>query len=605
MVITYVIAGAVLTALIGIFGTALIIQRSHLLRSRDVLSAVVENVSQGLVIIDEKHQVLLISGRAVELLAIPSGLVAHARSADVPAGRRKRGQDIVMGINNDGRGSIVDEIARFDIQDACFERILPGGRELEVRTQRLASGGAMRTFTDITERKQSEKRIRHLACHDALTGLPNRTLLNDRLSQALSLAARNGGALVVLALNLDRFKAINDHFGRAAGDRLLVLAAGRLKSTLRAADTIARIGGNDFVVLQTGTGQPSGAGALARRLIAVLSEPFQLDDHQAMIAPGSIASISTCIGIAMYPADGDDPEALLKNADTALCRAKANERGSFCFFEAQMDLTLRERWALERDLRLAIGTEQLFLHYQPIFATATRSITGFEALLRWRHPNRGNIPPMEFIPIAEETGMILVIGAWVLEDACRTAARWPEPKRLAVNLSAAQLRSDELPSQVADILRRTGLPAGLLELEVTETVLISNYRQALATLRTLRGMGVHIACDDFGTGYSSFSYLQNLAFDRIKIDQSFVRELGVTPSAQRIVHAILAMAHSLDLDVTAEGVETETQLSILRGLGCLEVQGFLLGRPAQSGAFTATLAPVAVTASSMARNTFD
>jgi EAL domain-containing protein (putative c-di-GMP-specific phosphodiesterase class I) len=212
---------------------------------------------------------------------------------------------------------------------------------------------------------------------------------------------------------------------------------------------------------------------------------------------------------------------------------------------------------------------------------------------------------MEFIPIAEETGMILVIGAWVLEDACRTAARWPEPKRLAVNLSAAQLRSDELPSQVADILRRTGLPAGLLELEVTETVLISNYRQALATLRTLRGMGVHIACDDFGTGYSSFSYLQNLAFDRIKIDQSFVRELGVTPSAQRIVHAILAMAHSLDLDVTAEGVETETQLSILRGLGCLEVQGFLLGRPAQSGAFTATLAPVAVTASSMARNTFD
>jgi predicted signal transduction protein with EAL and GGDEF domain len=273
---------------------------------------------------------------------------------------------------------------------------------------------------------------------------------------------------------------------------LLVLVADRLKSALTASDTLARVGGDEFVVLHTDVGQPIAAGELAQHLIRLLSEPFELNGHQMRIG--------SSIGIALCPADGDTAAALLKNADTAMYRAKADQHSGFQFFEAQMDLRLRERWALEQDLRLAVGTEQLRLHYQPVFASGTRSITGFEALLRWQHPARGNVAPMAFIPIAEETGLIMAIGAWALEEACRIATTWPTPKRIAVNLSAGQLRSGQLPAQVADILRRTGLPAQQLELEVTETMLISDHLQALTTLQELRALGVQVSCDDFGTG---------------------------------------------------------------------------------------------------------
>jgi diguanylate cyclase len=412
----------------------------------------------------------------------------------------------------------------------------------------------------------------YLAHHDALTGLPNRTLLNDRLDQALNLVVRNGGALAVLALDLDRFKAVNDAFGHAAGDRLLVLVTDRLTAALNTSDTLARVGGDEFILIHTDVGQPAAAGELAQRLIELLSEPFELDGLQMRIG--------SSIGIALCPVNGDTAPALLKNADIALCRAKADRRSGFQFFEAQMDLQLCERWALEQDLRLAIGTEQLRLCYQPVFASDTRSITGFEALLRWQHPARGNVAPMALVPIAEETGLIMMIGAWALEEACRVAASWAEPKwRIAVNLSAVQLRSGQLPAQVADILHHTGLPAQQLELEVTETMMIDDHLAALTTLQELRDLGVQVSCDDFGTGYSSFSYIQKLAFDRIKIDKSFVQELGTNASSLRIVQAILAMAQSLGMNVTAEGVETEEQFSLLREFGCGEIQGFLLGQP--------------------------
>jgi diguanylate cyclase (GGDEF)-like protein len=462
----------------------------------------------------------------------------------------------------------------------AFEQRLDDGSCYLVTNRRMENGGTAGLRVDITERKRSEERVQYLAHHDALTELPNRTLLNDRLSQALKLAMRNAGGLAVLALDLNRFKAVNDRFGHAAGDNLLKLAADRLKGTLRASDTVARVGGDEFVVVLTDV-KPSTAGELAQRIIAELSEPFQLGDLRLRIGAS--------VGIALYPTDGTNPEALLKNADTALHRAKIERHSHFSFFEPDMDLQLRERWALEQDLRMAIGTDQLRLHYQPTFSSATRSIVGFEALLRWHHPIRGDIPPMSFIPIAEETGMIVAIGTWVLEEACRTAMAWPSPKRIAVNLSAAQLASGELPVQVADILRRTGLPAGRLELEVTETMLISNHSQVLNTLRELRDIGVQIACDDFGTGYSSFSYIQNLAFDRIKIDQSFVRALGLNPTAPRVVQAILALARSLDMEVTAEGVETEQQYAMLREMGCDEIQGFLLGRPMPPESIAAAL----------------
>jgi diguanylate cyclase (GGDEF)-like protein len=340
--------------------------------------------------------------------------------------------------------------------------------------------------------------------------LPNRTLLNDRLSLALIEARRSGGRVAVLALDLNRFKAVNDGFGHAAGDRLLVLVASRLSESLRAADTLARLGGDEFVVIQTDAGSLIEVAELANRLLKALSDPFELDGHELRIG--------TSVGVAMYPMDGDNVDALLKNADTALYSAKADQHGGLCFFEAKMGRRLRERCALEQDLRMAVGTRQLRLYYQPVFESVTRSITGFEALLRWRHPVLGEIAPTTFIPIAEETGVILPIGAWVLEEACRAAAAWDEPKWVAVNLSAAQLRGDHLPAEVRDILRRTSLPPYRLELEVTETLLISNPGHAFGILRELQDIGVRIACDDFGTGYSSFNYLQKLAFDRIKID---------------------------------------------------------------------------------------
>jgi diguanylate cyclase (GGDEF)-like protein len=549
----------------------IITQNHRLLRSRQVLADAVEHLDLGVILIDEKRQMPVINRRAVELLDIPAWLLIDMPSYDKLVQWQLDSAEFGHGSETEKRFRAHAKMSRFDLQDTLYERTRPDGRVLEIRTQVLASGSAVRTYTDITERKCSEARIGHMAHHDALTGLANRPLLHDRLSQAMNHAMRNQAAVAVLALDLNRFKEINDGFGHAAGDGLLVLVGQRLQAALRSADTLARVGGDEFVVVQTDVGQPMAASELCSRLIEVLAEPFELDGHQVRIG--------TSIGVALYPADGATSAELLRNADTALYLAKAEGRGTFRFFEARMDQRLHERRTLEYDLRQAIGTNQLHLYFQPVMSVATDAVMAFEALLRWRHPVRGDVSPDEFIPVAEESGLILPIGAWVLEQACQAAASWDQPRRIAVNLSAAQLRCGDLCTQVAGVLLRTGLPARLLELEVTETMLISNPKQVLHTLRELQKMGVAIACDDFGTGYSSFSYLQNLAFDRIKIDKSFIHALGVNPAALRIVQAILAMAKSLGMEVTAEGVEIEWQLALLRELRCGEVQGFLLGRP--------------------------
>jgi diguanylate cyclase (GGDEF)-like protein len=564
--------------------TAEVAAKNRAEQAETLLRDAVNSMSEGFVIYDRDDRFLMCNDTYLESYRklYPEGadsLVAGARLEDIyhhilangGGGDAARGREAEW----------LDERLRLRRQNSgAYEQRMNDGSWYLVTNRRMKNGGVAGLRIDITERKRSEDRIAHLAHHDALTGLPNRTLLNDRLSQALHINAREGGGLAVLALDLNRFKAVNDGFGHAAGDGLLKLVADRLRGALRASDTLARVGGDEFVVVLTDVDRVV-AGGLAQRLIESLAEPFQMNDLRVRIG--------SSIGIALCPRDGDSADALLKNADTALYRAKIERESRFRFFEPNMDLRLRERWTMERDLRLAIGTDELRLHYQPTFSSTTRSIVGFEALLRWHHPVRGNIPPMSFIPVAEENGMIVTIGTWVLEEACRTAMAWSSPKRIAVNLSAAQLGSGELPTQVTDILRRTGLPPGRLELEVTETMLISDHCQVLDTLRELRDMGVQIACDDFGTGYSSFSYIQNLAFDRIKIDQSFVRALGVSPTAPRIVQAILALARSLDMEVTAEGVESEQQFAMLRELGCDEIQGFLLGEPMPPEAIPETL----------------
>jgi diguanylate cyclase (GGDEF)-like protein len=532
------------------------------------LETTLDNMDQGLMVIAKDRSVPICNRRALELLDLPSEMMAAC----------PQWEDVLAyqwGINEFANSN--QEFQEFVQSTALMEgplvydRVRPNGRVLEVRTAPLPGGEAVRTYTDITERKRAEQRIEFLAHHDGLTGLANRVLLDDRLTQALAHAKRGNKQVAVLALDLDHFKDVNDSLGHAAGDSILIQAAERLLSVVRAGDTVARVGGDEFVIVHTDAAQPQGAVEVARRVIEAMSQPLEF--------AGQPVQIGTSVGIAIYPADGDAASSLLKFADIALYRAKADGGGAFRLFEQGMDLRLRDRHELEQDLRRAIGSDQLTLVYQPQIASASGKVTGFEALLRWRHPVRGPIPPSVFIPIAEESRLIGELGAWTLERACSAARGWPEEIRVAVNLSAAQFQNSRLPDQVAEILHRTGLPAARLELEVTETLLIDDPQETHSALSKLKEMGVRIALDDFGSGYSSLSYLHRYPFDRVKIDQSFIQSLGNDPSARSIVHTIIGMARTLNLDVVAEGIETEQQLSILQSQQCAEVQGFLLGRP--------------------------
>ena len=424
---------------------------------------------------------------------------------------------------------------------------------------------------DLTSRVRAEERIQHLAHHDALTGLPNRFLLVDRLTHALTLAKRNPTTVAVFHLDLDRFKAVNDLLGHEAGDELLIEVGRRLHQTLRASDTLARLGADEFVIVQALVQSPREAAGLARRVVEALSEPFFIN--------GQRAQVGVSVGIALYPQDGETAADLMHNADTAMYRAKREGNNAFLFFEPAMDRHIQERRHLEQDLRQAITRGELEVHYQPLFDCGDAAVTGFEALLRWKHPARGMISPGEFIPLAEECGLITVLGRWVLERACAEAAGWATPHRIAVNLSPIQFRQHDLPEMVEETLQRAGLVPERLELEITEGVLIDNTERAVEVLGQLKALGVNISLDDFGTGYSSLSYLRRFPFDKIKIDQSFVRGLGEDEEAAAIVKAIVALARSLRLSITAEGVETEDQLAALKLLECNQVQGFLLGRP--------------------------
>jgi diguanylate cyclase (GGDEF)-like protein len=430
-------------------------------------------------------------------------------------------------------------------------------------------------------------RSHHLASHDTLTGLPNRALFHDRVEQELAWCRRDGSTLAILYLDLDRFKEVNDTLGHATGDRLLVGAAGRLRTCVRETDTLARLGGDEFAVIQTGIRQLADIEMLAQRLIDVLDQAFDLEGNQV--------NVGVSIGIALRRAaeliiSNVDPGILLQEADIALYRAKEEGRGVYRFFAAEMNAKLLERRALESDMVSALEQGQFHLHYQPQFDLAERRVVGAEALLRWHHPVRGEVRPDAFIALAEECGLIVRIGEWVLREACRQAALWPSLRCMAVNVSPVQFRRPGFVDQVNDALACAGIDAGRLELEITEGVLLHETNETLATLRRLHAIGVTIAMDDFGTGYSSLGYLQKFPFDKIKIDRSFVKNLQTDAHAAEIVRAVLRMSHAMGIRVNAEGVEHESQTRVLQEEGCEEVQGFLFGRGLDAEDFSTLLA---------------
>ncbi|KJC57243.1 diguanylate cyclase [Bradyrhizobium sp. LTSPM299] len=445
--------------------------------------------------------------------------------------------------------------------------------DLAIYSRQLMHGdqpAMLLALMDITERKRAEARLAFMAQHDGLTGLPNRNLLRQKMDEMLLHTRRSSDKVAVLMLGLDNFKAVNDTLGHGIGDKLLRGVAKRLRSTLRDEDALARLNSDEFTIVQNGVVRPEDAVLLAKRILDAIGEPYLLEGHSVLIGAS--------IGIAMSPGDGEDSEKLLKSADMALSRAKSEFRGTFSFFEAEMDARARSRRKIETDLRDAIQNEGLRPYYQPLIDLASGRITGFEALVRWPHPERGMISPGEFIPVAEETGLINALGGLMLHRACMDAAQWPDDVRVAVNLSPLQFRTGNLLPLVTDALKRSGLPARRLELEITETLLLEKSSQVLATLHALRTLGVRISMDDFGTGYSSLSYLRSFPFDKIKIDQSFVRDLGSNRDAQAIVRSIISLGMGLGVTITAEGVETESELSCLRAEGCHEGQGFLFSR---------------------------
>jgi diguanylate cyclase (GGDEF)-like protein len=423
----------------------------------------------------------------------------------------------------------------------------------------------------VAGRTEAERRIHYMAYHDPLTGLPNRTFLNDALRERLAVAERTDGQVALLAIDLDRFKQINDIFGHQAGDGLLRTLSSIMTAELRAGEILARVGGDEFLIVQSGVAQPQGAEHLAKRVLDAVCRDVDVE--------GTTFRAAASIGVALYPRDGTTAETLHPNADAALYRAKEEARGSYRFFEPEMDLQIRARRTLQLEMRDALKRGEFQLYYQPQAETLTGVISGFEALLRWQHPKHGLIPPAEFVPASEDNGFIVELGEFVLRTACAEAANWAKRLTISVNLSPVQFQHGDLVETVRTVLQDTGLDPRRLELEITESVLIDDMTRALDILTRLKGLGVLVAMDDFGTGYSSLAYLQAFAFDRIKIDRSFIAALHENKHSEAIIRAIVGLGRGLDVPVTAEGVETEAQQAFLAELDCAEIQGYLIGRP--------------------------
>ena len=469
----------------------------------------------------------------------------------------------------------VDQVERAASADRAFARV--AGTVAVLLTLLMAIGGYQLWRRQRLQR-QAEARMRYLAHHDVLSGALNRASFHEALQQAGWRRAEGGPGFALLCIDLDHFKDVNDSLGHAAGDEVLRQAAQRLNEAVRHGDHVARLGGDEFAVLQTGVSNAADVSTLAERIVAALAVPYEVAGRRVHCGGSA--------GAAIHGVDATEQEDLLHKADLALYRAKAAGRNTFSFYDATMDEQLQDRRTLTHDLRDAIGSDQMTLAFQPLYAGNGRTLTGYEALLRWQHPTRGNVGPAKFIPLAEDTGLIDALGRWVLQRACADAATWPDPLSVAVNLSAAQFRHGDLVEVVTAALDAAGLAPHRLELEITESLLMSNTEQILSTLRALSAMGIRIAMDDFGTGYSSLAYLWRFPFDKVKIDRAFTQNLGDDPKVNLIVHSIISLAHSLDIRVNAEGVETPSQMAALQDHGCDELQGFLLGRPSPLKALT-------------------
>ncbi|MGH6671400.1 MAG: putative bifunctional diguanylate cyclase/phosphodiesterase [Xanthobacteraceae bacterium] len=531
-----------------------------------LLHTVLDNMSQGVLMFDADARLVFCNRRYIEMYGLPPDLVQPGCSLLELLRQRLKAQTFAGDPDE-----YVAELRAKIAEGGTFTAVVASGddRAFSIVNKPLAGGGWVATHEDVTERQRAEERITHMARHDSLTDLPNRVLLRERLQHELKRVKR-GENLAVLCLDLDHFKSVNDTLGHPIGDELLKLVADRLRGCTREPDTIARLGGDEFAIIMTQLHQPGDAAALSRRIRESIVKPYQVDGHQI------ISDIS--IGISIAPIDGAEPDQLLKNADMALYGAKSDGRGMYRFFEAEMDRRMKERRDLEMDLRLALANGEFELHYQPLVNLQNSEISAFEALLRWHHPTRGLISPADFVPIAEETGLIVSIGEWVLRTACRETANWPGHVKVAVNLSPAQLKSKNLMALVVSALADCSMPPERLQLEITETMLMQNTFATLNTLHRLRKLGVQIAMDDFGTGYSSLSYLRSFPFDKIKIDRSFIQDLTKGAEPRAIVHAVAGLAKCLNMISTAEGVETQQQLDTLQAVGCTEMQGYLFSR---------------------------
>jgi diguanylate cyclase (GGDEF)-like protein/PAS domain S-box-containing protein len=540
--------------------------KSALRKQKALLDTALENMSQGLCMYDAQGCVQIFNERYKTMMG-RTGMELTGRSL----------RDILLEIQAAGRweGNAEEFFAKL-LEDARngenkIRIIDQFDRKIRIVTQPMKGGGWVATFEDITEWQRAQEQIFHMARHDALTNLPNRTLFREQLEQAIELADRND-LLAVLCLDLDHFKEINDSLGHPIGDALLGEVAARLRECIGQNDAVARLGGDEFAIVQfCRDHDAAAAGQLAGRIVEAVSAPYDVEGHHIIIG--------TSIGISLAPIDGRNPDELLKNADLALYRAKADGRGTYRFFETGMDARAQARRMLELDLRLALQRNEFEVYYQPIRDIASDETVVFEALVRWNHSERGLIAPNNFISIAEETGLIVRLGEWVLRRACMDAAIWSKAAAVAVNLSPVQFKNPNLVSSVRAALEDSRLPAHRLELEITESVLLQNSEATRAILHELRALGVKISLDDFGTGYSSLSYLRSFPFDKIKIDRSFVSELATRDDSMAIIRAVTGLGRSLGITTTAEGVENEAQLELLRREGCTQAQGYLFSKP--------------------------